>query len=162
MTLGRADGRCTGAVPQASAPQSGRVCIRILTHSPTVPHTNPPHLMHGEPGILLYVPAGQSWHVERSAVGSVPGAHSWHVVAPGRLAVPLGQALHSVAPSSSVWVPAAHCWDTALAPPWHVLPVGQGSQAVYLKTGTNGLLVFCSGKWEGERGGWELVCQGLG
>ncbi len=76
-------------------------------------------------------------------MGSVPGAHSWQVVAPASEAVPLGQALQVVAPSSSVWVPAGHCWLRALAPPWQVLPVGQGSQAVYLNTGTNGLLVFC-------------------
>lgn len=97
------------------------------------------------------MPAGHSWQVERSALGSVPGAHSWQVVAPAREAVPLGQALQAVAPSSSVNVPAGHSWELALGPPWQVLPVKHGSQAVYLNTGTNGLLVFCG--WGGGNGG---------
>lgn len=65
--------------------------------------------------------------------------------------MPLGQALQVVAPSSSVKVPAGHSWDTALGPPWHVLPVKHGSQAVYLNTGTKGLLVFCG--WGSGDGG---------
>ena len=62
----------------------------------------PSHLRQGEPGILLYMPAGHSWQVARLGEGLVPGAHSWHVVAPASEAVPLGQALQVVAPSSSV------------------------------------------------------------